>query len=84
VNALKPVIGITCSYSWDREVYLIRENYVEAVVRSGGIPIILPATENADINKIISMIDGLLLSGGGDLYLLLHLKVIHQSLKLSC
>ncbi|RLE57100.1 MAG: gamma-glutamyl-gamma-aminobutyrate hydrolase family protein [Candidatus Methanomethylicota archaeon] len=64
---MKPVIGITCSYSWDREVYLIRENYVEAVVRSGGIPIILPATENADINKIISMIDGLLLSGGGDI-----------------
>jgi len=59
----KPIIGITASIDVRRH-YLNRV-YVDAVVRAGGIPLVLPAGGHAI--KFLSIIDGLLLSGGGDI-----------------
>ncbi|MCL2573768.1 MAG: gamma-glutamyl-gamma-aminobutyrate hydrolase family protein [Defluviitaleaceae bacterium] len=59
----KPIIGITASIN-DKQHYLNRA-YVDAVERAGGLPLILPASDN--IIQAIDIIDGLLLSGGGDI-----------------
>ena len=61
----KPVIGITTNYS-DIDATL-SERYYEQVVKAGGVPILIPPIDDADIIRtILDAIDGLLLSGGAD------------------
>jgi putative glutamine amidotransferase len=74
----KPIIGITLSEmledharrkpTWKPFDYLKRE-YHEAIQKSGGIPILLPNAHNPVLaREVIDEIDGLLLTGGGDLH----------------
>lgn len=60
---MKPIIGITTSV--DETRYYLNRAYVEAILRAGGIPLILPTNQN--INEALNIIDGLMLSGGGDI-----------------
>lgn len=61
---IKPIIGITLD--WDGGIYRLNEAYVKAVIDAGGIPVCLPYVEAEDGERIIQAIDGLLLTGGGD------------------
>ena len=60
---MKPVIGITCRL--DDSALRVRQDYVSAVWNSGGLPVILPITEQA--LALTDIMDGLLLTGGGDI-----------------
>ena len=61
----KPVIGITGNFG-DGQAKLA-EPYYMAIVRAGGVPVIMPPVEDADvIINTLDNIDALLLSGGGD------------------
>lgn len=64
------LIGIPGIYRQDfpTGIYQVGADYVDSVALGGGIPLMLPMT--GDVNKILlyaSMIDGLLLTGGGDI-----------------
>jgi putative glutamine amidotransferase len=68
----KPVVGITTyvtparwSY-WDREAALIPADYVRAVERAGGRPLLVPPSEEG-IEETLEALDGLIFSGGSDL-----------------
>lgn len=74
---MRPLIGITCSmglgiYSMTQEnmpqlQHRMGDNYIKAITNAGGIPVILP--NNADLStvrEIVDRLDGVLLSGGGD------------------
>lgn len=65
---MKPRIGLTTTpESVDcRPVEQINRAYVDAIVRAGGIPFVLPALEPADADLALLALDGLVLSGGGD------------------
>src|SRR6185437_56768 len=69
---MKPVIGITPSPIAEELPhgtfyrYALSTNYSEAVEAAGGIPIILPP-QQGNVDEMLDMIDGLLLSGGGDI-----------------
>ena len=41
--------------------------YVDAVARAGGLPVILPTLSADDVADVLDGLDGLLLSGGGDI-----------------
>ena len=46
----------------------LNQDYVEAVLRAGGTPVLFPMTEDpAGIAALLDRVDGLLLSGGGDI-----------------
>jgi putative glutamine amidotransferase len=68
----RPLIGIT-SYSepevswgaWTLPAALIPTNYVEAVERAGGRPLLVPPSEDA-VEETLDALDGLLFSGGSD------------------
>lgn len=61
-----PIIGITTNHS-DVDATL-REVYYEQIVKAGGTPILLPPIADKDvILNSLEHIDGLLLSGGGDI-----------------
>jgi len=65
---MKPRIGITVSLSIheDRAVEALERAYVDAVVRAGGIALVLPSCDPGDAPDVVEGLDGLLLSGGGD------------------
>ena len=71
-NKKKPLIGITTSLELNPNRLndhktIVSVDYSKAVINSGGIPFILPITENIEVIKEqIQLLDGLLLSGGGD------------------
>lgn len=68
----KPLIGITPSPSHDNfdhgefERFALANTYTTAVEAAGGVPLIIPPQEG-NIEQLLDTIDGLLLSGGGDI-----------------
>jgi len=69
---MKPVVGIT-SYAeevtwgaWVEEAALVPLSYVRAIERAGGRPLVIPPSEGG-IEETLSVLDGILFSGGSDL-----------------
>jgi putative glutamine amidotransferase len=68
---MRPVIGITPSLTrvelphgtFDR--YAMATSYINAVLAAGGLPIVLPP-QDGGVDELLDLVDGLLLSGGGD------------------
>ena len=62
----KPLILVTTSNNMVENMYVVRLNheYVNAVVKAGGIPMIVGSTFGLD--ELIGLADGLLLTGGVD------------------
>ena len=65
---MRPIIGIIPSYQRDHERYQLEVSYIEAVEAAGGTVIIWPYCESeSGYQHILSICDGLLLAGGGDI-----------------
>lgn len=67
----RPLIGITMDIKdTERGLYqYIHKNYLDAIEMSGGTPLALPILNNEEsIKTIAQAIDGLILSGGGDIH----------------
>ncbi|WP_172372031.1 gamma-glutamyl-gamma-aminobutyrate hydrolase family protein [Sporosarcina jiandibaonis] len=63
---MKPVIGITTGIESVKK-HQLNTNYVTAIIRAGGLPLILPIGIETDVKQVAQMLDGLLLTGGGDI-----------------
>lgn len=62
----QPVIGITGNFG--EKGCELAEGYFESVLKAGGTPLIIPPYEDRDaLLNTLEHVDGLLLSGGGDL-----------------
>jgi putative glutamine amidotransferase len=68
--AQRPRIGISLDVGTPdekRKMYELNADYPNAVLRAGGMPVLLPHTSDADIRlQMIQSIDGLILPGGAD------------------
>lgn len=70
----KPLIGITCDYiisdkgtSIGQERYFTSKEFVEAVLESGGVPVLIPImNKEEDSLAVMDSLDGIILSGGFD------------------
>ena len=68
----KPIIAITSSMDLNPDRLndnrtMVSLDYSNSVINSGGIPVILPITDNLEVIKEqVKYFDGLILSGGGD------------------
>ena len=61
----RPVIGITANHEGIDAT--LREAYCRQIVAAGGTPLIIPAIDDAEvIINTLSVVDGIVLSGGGD------------------
>ena len=58
----KPIIGIAPNYSYEKKEYTLSEDYVLAIEKAGGCPIVLLPHQALPL-----FLDGLLLTGGGDI-----------------
>jgi putative glutamine amidotransferase len=76
---MKPVIGICADYSYGLsgvyegfgsifEWQLASNDYVKAVEKAGGIPMIIPVfSDTNNIENIIDIVDGVIFAGGADI-----------------
>ena len=65
---MRPIIGITGSCLFEDHCFSFKDYYVAAVTRAGGLAVLLPATTDESLqDDYLSLCQGLLLSGGGDL-----------------
>jgi putative glutamine amidotransferase len=70
--ARKPLIGMNCDYRGSQQgtpaYAFLAAGYFEAISKAGGIPVIVPPTEDFEsIGSILDSLDGFLLVGGADL-----------------
>lgn len=64
---MKPIIGIVYC-GWIQQKIFVTGTYVEAITKSGAVPVILPYTAEAgNLERYISLCDGLLFCGGDDI-----------------
>ena len=68
----KPLIGLNADFRAavkDSPAFsFVAAGYYDAIVRVGGIPLILPPTDDAaDLARILDLLDGVVLTGGADL-----------------
>lgn len=68
----KPLIGLNADYRAARKdapaFSFLCAGYFESVTRAGGIPVIIPPTnDEADLGRILDLLDGVVLVGGADL-----------------
>ena len=64
---MKPVIGVTPLYDVEKSSIWMLPGYMDGILQAGGVPVILPlSAEDADIERLFRVIDGLLLTGGQD------------------
>src|SRR5579875_3218756 len=63
-----PLIGISVGRqpSGNRVIDGADRDYSRAVQLAGGAPVLLPATAGPEVRTLVDRVDGLLLSGGGD------------------
>src|SRR5687767_8553693 len=61
-----PLIGITTYARNHEDEFSLPAVYVEAVRRAGGIPLLIAPGETR-LDELLAALDGLILSGGGDL-----------------
>ena len=65
---MKPFIGITAYNYQDNTSFVTKSTYINAILLSGGIPILIPYTSDlTECRNIIGKLDGLLLPGGIDI-----------------
>jgi len=76
---LKPIIGITTHVELDSK-HVLNHDYITAVSRAGGIPMLIPIGIEEDAEQILDRIDGLVVSGGGDIDPTLFGEEPHRSL----
>jgi putative glutamine amidotransferase len=88
-SQMRPVVGITCSltasgigdsiYTLERNI--IARDYSRAIEYAGGTPLLIPHVGDIEcINQYLGVLDGLVLSGGGDIDPLLFGQEPHQNL----
>ena len=69
---MAPIIGVTTLVDqvkwgvWDRKVALLTMTYIDAISRSGGVPVLLPPNDFG-ASEVVERLDGLILSGGADI-----------------
>ena len=72
------LIGLSINYIEGKSC--LSDAYVQAVIKAGGTPVMIPFTsDKAALENIISHIDGLILSGGGDVYAPLFGEELHPA-----
>ena len=65
-NDFQLKIGI--SSGWWEEAHRLVPAYVQCIIDAGATPVVFPVTDNEQIlNNLLDMVDGLLLTGGGDI-----------------
>jgi putative glutamine amidotransferase len=68
IHLKKPVIGISCNQRLVPGEIFLKTEYVAAIIKNGGLPILIPVNQDEElIDDWVTVCQGLLLTGGGDI-----------------
>ncbi len=76
----KPLVGITLGEGSEPGVDAIREDYLRSVEQAGALPLLLAPLAPEEAPHLLDRLDGVLLSGGGDLDPALYGQARHERL----
>jgi len=63
---MRPLIGVTCNYRNGECV--VKWDYTRALERAGGVPVVLPLLDGAEVvREALSRVAGVLVTGGADI-----------------
>jgi putative glutamine amidotransferase len=62
----KPIIGVTAHVELDYK-HSLASDYVKAIITANGLPVILPIWLDQDVQQLVEMLDGIVITGGGDI-----------------
>ena len=63
----RPVIGVTPLVDAQRESYWMLPGYFEGILEAGGVPVMLPLSDDVEVlGRALDACDGLLIAGGQD------------------
>lgn len=84
-NILKPIIGVMPLVDEERESLWMLPGYMDGIRQAGGLPLMLPLTEDRDeVHQLVNMCDGLLFTGGHDVSPKLYHEKPMDGLVISC
>ena len=64
----QPIIGLLCAHRLEkRDEYYVTNANIQAIVKAGGIPILIPYQPKEQVLRILEGLDGLMLPGGDDI-----------------
>jgi putative glutamine amidotransferase len=63
----RPAVGVTIDCGKEEKFFRLRHDYVRAVEKGGGLPLVLAPGLPADAGDLLDRVDALLLTGGADL-----------------
>ncbi|HEY5584709.1 MAG TPA: gamma-glutamyl-gamma-aminobutyrate hydrolase family protein [Ruminiclostridium sp.] len=64
----KPVIGITAAYDYEKGISTMKDDYYEAIIQCGAVPILIPVTDKKSVwGEYLEICNGFILSGGPDI-----------------
>jgi len=82
---MKPLIGINLDIkAGPPEEACIQTTYTDAILKSGGIPILLPPMPESELAEIVRRLDGIMLIGGLDYCPSLYKEEADSSVELAC
>jgi putative glutamine amidotransferase len=68
---LKPLIGLNTDYRPTRKdspaLSYVTAGYFDCIARAGGIPIVMPPMDEDDLERILDLVQGVVMVGGADL-----------------
>ena len=65
----RPIVGVLPLWDIDRSSLWMLSGYMEGIRLAGGTPIILPFDlEDSEVERLVSLCDGLLFTGGQDVH----------------
>lgn len=63
-HELRPLIGVSMRFDWEREFYYLRQTYADAIYGAGGAPVYIPLITDRDyLPSLVARLDGIVLSG---------------------
>ncbi|PYI55623.1 gamma-glutamyl-gamma-aminobutyrate hydrolase family protein [Paenibacillus flagellatus] len=81
---MKPIIGVTSSIKEGKTVTTGMDN-ARSVIQAGGVPVVLPSvTDESALERLAATLDGLLVTGGGDVDPTLYGEEPHPALGEVC
>ena len=64
---MKPIVGLMPLWDDEKNRLWMRPDYLDCVMRAGGIPFVFPFAEDTDdIRRLASLCDGFPFTGGQD------------------
>jgi putative glutamine amidotransferase len=77
---MRPLVGVTISCDDRRPGFFsLRQDYVRAIEKAGGLPVVLTPGAAAEAAELLERIEGLVLTGGGDIDPALYGQARHAS-----